>query len=193
MAIHIPGIRSKHGATTADVVAEQIALCKANLLTIEKVAIFRKPREIRDEINRRLRGCHDFMGMAGSRKFGCLYREADLDPEVPVVCEHAIPVTEMVSLYQAGTPFEELVFFPVARIAKTSDQKLDGQGLTKSGSDLDRPFMRYHTAGIEIETHFGMKISCKDWSIEDHWSLVDNTPEISHIRQELTTKFFANQ
>lgn len=193
MAIFIPGIRNKHGATTADVVAEQIALCKANLLTIEKVAIFRKPREMRDEINRRLRGCHDFMGMAGSRKFGCLYREVDLNPEAPVVCEHAIPVTAMVSLYEAGTPFEELVFFPVARIAKTSDQKFGSLGLTKSGHDLERPFMRYYTAGIEIETHFGIKISCNDWSFEDHWRLVEKTPEISHIRQEVIAKLVANQ
>ncbi|UTA78361.1 hypothetical protein J4377_10220 [Halomonas sp. XH26] len=193
MVIFIPSIRNKHGATTADVIAEQIALCKANLLTIEKVAVFRKPREKRDEINRRLRGCHDFMGMAGSRKFGCLYREVGLNSEDSVVCEHAIPVTAMVSLYEAGTPFEELVFFPVARITKTSDQKFGSLGLTKSGYDLERPFLRYHIAGIEIETHFGTKISCKNWSIQDHWKLVDETPELSHIRQEVINKLTAKQ
>ncbi len=193
MTISIPGIRNKHGATTADVVAEQIALCKANLFTIEKVAFFRRPREKRDEINRRLRGCHDFMGMAGSRKFGCLYREVGLNPEIPVVCEHAIPVSAVVSLYEAGIPFEELVFFPVARIARTSDQKFGRLGLTKSGHDLERPFLRYHTAGIEVETHFGEKISCKDWSIEDHWNLVDKTPELSNIRQEVMDKLSVDQ
>lgn len=188
MTIFIPGIKNKHGATTADVVAEQIALCKANLLTIEKVAFFRKPREKRDEINRRLRVCHDFMGMAGSRKFGCLYREVGLNSEVPVVCEHAIPVTAIVSLYEMGTPFEELVFFPVARISKASDRKFGDLGLTKSGHDLDRPFLRYHTADIEVETHFGKKVSCKDWSIQDHWQLVEETPELAAIRQEVLKK-----
>ncbi|MDG5499758.1 hypothetical protein [Marinobacter sp. BGYM27] len=151
MAIFIPGIRNKHGATTADVVAEQVALCKANLLTIEEVAFFRKPREMRDEINRRLRGCHDFMGMAGSRKSGCLYREVGLDFDTSVVCEHAIPVTAMVSLFETGTPFEELVFYPVARISKSSDQRFGRLKLTKSGHSLERPFLRYHAAGIEIE------------------------------------------
>ena len=188
MAISIPGIRNRYGATTADVVAEQIALCKANLLTIDRVAFYRKGREKRDEINRRLRGCHDFMGMAGSRKLGCLYREVGLNTEVSVVCEHAIPVTAMVSLYETGTPFEVLVFFPVARISKTSDQKFGSLGLTKSGHDLERPFLRYHTAGIELETHFGMRVSCKDWSMEDHWRLVDRTPELSNIRNEVIAK-----
>lgn len=191
MAITIPSIRNNHGATTADVIVEQIALCKANLITIEKVAFFRKLREKRDEISRRLRGCHDFMGMAGSRKFGCLYREIGLSFETPVVCEHAIPVTAMVSLYEAGTPFEVLVFFPVARISRASDQTLNLHRLTTSGHNEERPFQRYHTAGIEIETHFGMKISCERWSIQDHWDLVDATPELSYIQKEVMIKLAA--
>ncbi|MDO6621077.1 hypothetical protein [Shewanella sp. 6_MG-2023] len=188
MTISIPGIRNEHGATTADVVAEQIALCKANLLTIDKVAVFRKPREKRDEINRRLRGCHDFMGMAGSRKFGCLYREVNLDPEAALVCEHAIPVTALVSLYESNIPFEELVFYPVALISRVSDQRFGRLGLTKSGHDLQRPFLRYDIAEIEIETHFGEKISCKDWTMSDHWKLVEKTPEIALIRTQVLRK-----
>jgi hypothetical protein len=191
MAVLIPGVKNKHGATTADVIAEQIALCKANLFTIEKVAVFRGPREKRDEINRRLRGCHDFMGMAGSRKFGCLYREIGLNSSATLVCEHAIPVTAMVSLYEAGTPFEELVFFPVVRISKTSDQKFGSLGLTKSGHELNKPFLRYHKAEIEIETHFGEKVSCEDWSIEEHWRLLEKTPELSSIRKEVMAKLSA--
>ncbi len=128
------------------------------------------------------------MGMAGSRKLGCLYREVGLSPQVEMVCEHAIPVTAMVSLYEAGTPFEELVFFPVARISRKSDRVLTEMGLSVSGHDLVRPFMRYHEAKIEIETHFGKRISCNEWTIEDHWRLVDETPEISRIRQEVLSK-----
>ena len=191
MAISIPSVRNIHGATTADVVVEQIALCKANISTINKVAVYRKSREIRDEINRRLRGCHDFMGMSGTRKSGCLYREVELRAEDPLVCDHVIPVTALVSLFEGGTPFEQLVFFPVARISKVSDQKFGTLGLTKSGHCSERPFMRYHHAGIEIETHFGTKISCKDWSIEDHWRLADKTPEISLIRQEVMSRLKA--
>lgn len=191
MAIIIPGIRNEYGATTADVIAEQIALCKANILTIEKIAFYRKPREKRDEINRRLRACHDFMGMAGSRKFGCLYREVGLKSETPVVCEHAIPVTVMVTLYEKGTPFEDLAFFPVARIAKASDQKFGSLGLTVSGHALESPFLRYYTAGIEIETHHGRTISCKDWSMQDHWKLIDETPELAAIRRDVLIKLTA--
>lgn len=55
MSIIIPDVRNAQGATTSDVIAEQISLCKANLDTIEQVAQYRKDREKRDEINRRLR------------------------------------------------------------------------------------------------------------------------------------------
>ena len=55
MATTIPGVRNKLGAATSDIVAEQIALCKENVKTIKRIAKFRKPREIRDEISRRLR------------------------------------------------------------------------------------------------------------------------------------------
>lgn len=185
MAITIPGVRNGKNATTADVIAEQIALCEANLESIERVAFFRKDREKRDEINRRLRGCHDFLGMAGSRKNGCLYREVGLEPDTLVVCEHPIPVTALVSLYDIGMPFKKLVFYPVARISKKSDSRFEQLGLVKSGHDLNFPFMRYHTAGIHIETHDGQAIDCSTWSMDEHWDLVGNTRELSVIRQEV--------
>ena len=188
MAIIVPGVRNSKNATTADVIAEQIALCNANLKSIEKIAFFRKEREKRDEINRRLRGCHDFMGMAGSRKNGCLYREVGLSSDAQEVCEHAIPVSALVSLYESGVPFEELVFYPVARISKDSDKRFQELGLVKSGHELDIPFMRYHKASIAIETHFGEKIDCGRWSLSDHWNLVNSTSEISQIRVEVLEK-----
>lgn len=183
MTITIPGVRNEHNATTADVIAEQIQLCEATIEAIQQVAKYRKPREIRDEINRRLRGCHDLLGMAGSRKFGCLYREIGLQPDTAVVCEHAIPVTAMVTLYEENTPFEELVFFPVARISKDSDKALNDKKLTKSGHSNDLPLLRYHEAGIKIETHNGEEISCDKWSMEDHWKLVEQTTNLFSIRE----------
>lgn len=188
MSITIPGVRNKLRATTAEVITEQIALCKANLELIERIARYRKPREKRDEINRRLRGCHDFLGMAGSRKHGCLYREIGLSPDTPVVCEHAIPVTALVSLYEKGTPFEDLVFYPVARISKESDKRFERLGLVKSGHDNNLPFLRYHKADIEIETHEGVPIPCASWSMENHWALVHKTQELFSIRQEVLSK-----
>lgn len=188
MAIKVPGVRNSKNATTSDVIAEQISLCNANLKSIEEFAFFRKEREKRDEINRRLRGCHDFLGMAGSRKDGCLYREVGISTGAQVVCEHAIPVSALVSLYESGVPFEELVFFPVARISKNSDSRFQKLGLVKSGHDINIPFKRYHKASIEIETHNGEVIDCEKWSISDHWNLVISTPEISRIREEVLQK-----
>ena len=185
MSIQIPGVRNKHGATTAHVIAEQIALCESNIRNIQKIAVYRKEREIRDEINRRLRGCHDFLGMAGSRKNGCLYREFELNETTQLVCEHAIPVSGLVSLFEAGTPFEELVFYPVARIAKTSDKKFEKMGLVKTGHDSTYIFSRYHKVGIRIETHEGFKIDTETWSIQQHWELVESTPELLQIRTQV--------
>lgn len=186
--IVIPRVRNKGGASTADILVEQILLCKETTSAINRIAHFRKEREIRDEINRRLRTCHDFMGMAGSRKSGCLYREVGLTPNQKVVCEHAIPVTAIVSLYEQGIGLDELVFYPVARILKVSDLKFGKLGLTKSGHDLQYPFMRYALAEIEIETHFGDKISCSDWSMEDHWDLIEKTVEMAELRKAVLTK-----
>ena len=185
MTITIPGIRNQHGARTSDIISEQILICKANLETLKKLAFYRKNREIRDEINRRLRSCHDFLGMGSSRKLGCLYREVNLKPTDAVVCEHAIPVTALVSLYQSGVNFEDLVFYPVARISKLSDMRFNKLGLTKSGHDKDFPFLRYHKASIRIETYLGEEIDCKKWSIDDHWKLVNDTRELFTIRSEV--------
>lgn len=198
----IPGVRNRNNATTADVIAEQIALCKANLLSIEKIATFRKEREKRDEISRRLRGCHDCLGMAGSRKYGCLYREKGLKSNQKVVCEHAIPVTALVSLYQKGVSFERLVFYPVARISKESDMRFGKNGTVKSGYDetldqtLDgtfddahiRPFLRYHSANILIETYEGVEVNCETWRMEDHWALIGKTKELVSIKNDVSQK-----
>lgn len=189
--IKIPGVRSAVGATTADVIVEQIRLCKNALGAIERIAVYRKQRELRDEVGRRLRGCHDFLGMAGSRKRGCLYLEVGLDKSMPTVCEHAIPVSELVSLYQAGVPFECLVFYPVALISKESDMKFGPLGLVRSGPSLEMPFMRYYEAGVFLETHDGIAVSCESWTMEDHWDLVRSTPELYSVRKDVLRKLTA--
>ena len=185
MAVRIPSVRNKHGATTAHIIAEQIALCESNIRNVQEIAIYRKEREIRDEINRRLRVCHDFLGMAGSRKYGCLYKEVKIDEDQPLICEHAIPVSGLVSLYESGVPFEKLVFYPVVRILKTSDKKFEEMGLVKSGFDEEFIFLRYAKAGIPIETHFGREIDTNSWTIENHWEFIKQTPEIMKIKKHV--------
>ncbi len=188
MSIIIPGVRNKDRATTADIIVEQIALCKANLESIERIAKFRIAREMRDEINRRLRSCHDFLGMGGSRKKGCLYREVGHSEKENLVCEHAIPVTALVSLYQKGVPFEQLVFYPVSLISKESDKRFESLGLVKSGHSEEIPFLRYYKADIQIETHHGAKIECNKWSMDDHWKLIEQTAELNSIKNEVDQK-----
>ncbi len=181
-----PKVNNKHGATTADILAETIALCEANIETINRVAHFRRAREVRDEINRRLRGCHNWLGMAaGSRRFGCLYREVDLDENEPMVVEHAIPVTALVDMYESGTPFIDLVFLPVALISKVSDGRLNDRKLTKTGHDAVHLLRRYATADISLETHYGERIDASSWTRGDHNELIARTPELSMVREEV--------
>lgn len=186
--IIIPDVRNAQGATTSDVIAEQVALCKATLRSIEDIAYFRKAREKRNEINRRLRECHNFLGMAGSRKRGCLYRQVGLYESTLVVCEHAIPVTALVSLYEEGVDFADLVFYPVVRISKEADKCLTKKGFGTSGHDLNFPLLRYYKAGIQIETYAGNPISCNSWSMEEHWKLVETSEKLTSVRNEVLGK-----
>jgi len=188
MTIKIPSVRNQRGATTADIIVEQVALCESNLKNIEEIAFFRKEREINDEINRRLRCCHTFLGMAGSRKLGCLYREVGLTEEDRTICEHVIPVSGLASLYENGVQFEKLVFYPVALITKTSDKRFRELGLVKTGHDPLNIFRRYCTANIKIETHERNEIDTQSWTIDDHWSLVESTPQISNIKIKVHKK-----
>lgn len=185
MPIIIPNSRI---GTTSDVIAEQIALCKAVVKVIGEVAKVRKNREINEEIGRRLRICQDFLGMRGTRRYGCLYRQVGLNEKTPVVCEHAIPITALVSLYHKGELLEDLVFYPVARISKESDKKFGSLGLVVKGHDLGMPFRRYREADIKIEDHNGNPIDCTAWTMEKHWKLLDETKELSRIRNEVKDK-----
>lgn len=181
MTISIPGMQG--GFTTVDIILEQKILCELNIKTIKENARVRIDREVNDEINRRIRLANDFLGMAGSRKLGCLYFEDGVDGGG--VCEHVIPIAELVSRYQSGIKFEELIFYPVARISKESDKKLTSIGLGKRGYDLERPFKRYVGANICIKTHHGDMIDACSWSMRDHWSLVFGTEELKEILKSL--------
>lgn len=184
--INIPKVRI--GLTTSDVILEQIILCKVIVKSIEKYATFRKEREVKDEIRRRLRICHDFLGMAGSRKYGCLYKEPGVTNKF--VCDHSIPVSALVDFYKEKIPFEELIFYPVARISKESDMKfnLKGSSLVKSGHDINFPLIRYFKAGINIVTYEDKSVDCQKWTMEDHWRLLAKTESLTNIRNEVQEK-----
>lgn len=182
MEIKVPG--PCHGLNTADVVIEQILLCQSVIQAIRKVSQYRTEREVNDEINRRLRTCFDFLGMAGSRKDGCLYNEKALVGSEEVVYEHAIPVTALVSLYLKGFPLQELVFYPVVRLSKKSDTELRRKGLAKTGHDLNYVFRRYHHAGIKVQTYSGEVVPTDSWTLRRHEELLRSTP-LYKVKQEI--------
>ena len=180
----IPGVKGKEGATTADLVKENNALCQANIETIERVCRFNGPREVRDEINRRLRAAHNLLGMAaGQRRYGCLYYEENIDTKSPMVVEHAVPVTGLVNLFQQGRSFLELVFLPVALISRSADQRLSESNRTKSGHDetLELVLRRYAGLGISLVTYDGVSVDPETWTMRDHMELIYRTRELSEI------------
>ncbi len=187
----LPGVKGKNGATAADLIREISDLCEANVATIRRICRFNANREVREEIGRRLRGAHNVLGMAtGNRRYGCLYIEKNLDDAQPTVAEHAVPVSALASLYEAGVPFIELVFFPVARISRLADQKLSSFKLVKSGHDeaLKYILSRYGVEGAEIvlETYDGVPVEPKTWTLDNHHELIRRTPEIGAVYEAVS-------
>lgn len=183
MSIQIPGVNSKY--STADIILEQKLLCEANIDTIRKLAHVRTEREINDEVNRRIRLANDFLGMAGSRKMGCLYHEKEMN-NVDAMCEHVVPMSVLVDLYHTGNEsFEKLVLYPIARISKVSDNELNRIHPRNTGCNLENPFRRYEKPRIKIVTHTGKDVDLHNWSMRDHWNLVLETTELEPILEVL--------
>jgi hypothetical protein len=184
----LPGVKGKNGATIVDLLGEVNALCEANIETIRRVCQFNAKREVRDEINRRLRHSHNILGMAaGSRRFGCLYVERNLDEKLPFVVEHAIPVSALVKLYESGTSFIDLVFMPIALISQLADKKLNMEKLSKSGHDqnLEYVLLRYAKAKIMLETYDGVPVNASTWTMDDHLKLIARTCEINDVYEAI--------
>jgi hypothetical protein len=96
----LPGVKGKNGATVVDLVREISSSCEANVATIRRIARFNANREVRDEIGLKLRGAHNVLGVAaGSRRYGCLYIERNVDDALPAVAEHALPVSALITVY----------------------------------------------------------------------------------------------
>lgn len=185
MSITIPNINNTFDVS--DIILEQKILCEHNIATIKQVAKVRTDREINDEINRRIRIANDFLGMGGSRKTGCLYFEPTTDNNS--VCEHVIPVAELVKLFLEGKhSFETIVFYPIACISKAKDNELRQHGLSKKGFDFEYPFKRYKKAEIKIYTHFNEEIDPDTWSMQKHWDLLFRTEELKEIIEKITLK-----
>jgi hypothetical protein len=157
-------------------------------VTREHVKYYRELR-INEAIAKIIRQCNGTLGAAGSQKNGCLYRENGL-PEFwkknnseNVICDHAVPVTELVRMHvNEGIPIEELIFYPVVRIKKSTNDTLTKIGYAKGGTKIGFPLFRYsHLENIQLLTHHGDPVDPKTWTTQDHWRLVKSTPELKDI------------
>jgi hypothetical protein len=134
-----------------------------------------EPRRV---INDLIRWCHGAMGMYAGSDSGCLYVEKNLVGSSSTV-EHVIPVSDLVEMYfSKNLPLPLLLFFPVAKISKISNERLRLNA--KTNKDHTFPFRRYFESGIDsqIITHTGVVVDFKDFSIRDHFNTVKETATI---------------
>jgi len=190
MAIRLHKPRIK-GSTPASHIKENIRL-GLEIASIYENAKYYSDLRAKHAIGTTIRDCNGTLGMTGKIKNGCLYREFGLSEfwkkgngEV-VVCDHAVPVTELVRRYREEDEcIEKLIFSPVVRITKKSDIKLVKAGLGKKGHKTGLPLFRYSEIKMRIVTHKGVEIEPEKWTDEDHWDLVESTEELSPVWKEL--------
>ncbi len=178
------------GATPAALIIDVIEFGERRLAAAEK-SQFYKDRRIHSAIADTIRDCNRVLGAAGNFKNGCLYREAGLAEKwqpgsgESVVCDHAVPVTELVARHQAGESIARLIFSPVVRISKSANDLLTKRGLAKTGFRDGCPLYRYSHVGLELVTHEGAPVDPAVWADEDHWQLVRSAEELAPVLKRL--------
>lgn len=189
MAIHLMNSREP-GATPAALIIDVIEFGKRRLAAAEK-SRFYKDRRIHSAIADTIRDCNRALGAAGNFKNGCLYREAGLAEKwqpgsgESVVCDHAVPVTELVARHQAGESIARLIFSPVVRISKSANDLLTKRGFAKTGFRDNYPLYRYSHIDLELVTHEGAAVDPSQWTDVDHCRLVKATDELKPILEKL--------
>ena len=167
-------------------------------LKIEEVykdAKFYQNARRKEAISKIIRDCNGTLGMTGKIKNGCLYREKGLseiwqkDIDGDVICDHAVPVTELVRQYRENDKdIRRLIFSPVCRIRKVSDERLTKKGYAKKGFKAGLPLFRYsflEKPDLELVTHQGQNVDPKIWTEQDHWDLIESTNELRPVLREL--------
>lgn len=190
MSIKLPTSRIPN-AQPSDLILQYITIGK-KIIELWSQAKFNKDRKVNDTVATIIRDCNGILGCGGNFKNGCLYREDDLDEiwtqrgDEQVICDHAIPVSELVRMYvQDNIEIEDLIFYPVVRISQDANKLLTQKGYAKRGFDPDLPLLRYSKIDLKIKTHFGEEIDPKTWTIEQHMDLVRDTPELKKIIDSL--------
>lgn len=191
MSIKLPTPRNPN-VQLSDLIVQNILIGK-KIIELWRQAKFNSDRKVNDTVASIIRDCSGILGCAGNFKNGCLYREEVLSPlwksksGEEVICDHAIPVSELVKMYtEKNVAIEELIFYPIVRISKDANDKLTKSGFAKKGYDGKFPFSRYAAqCDLKIVSHFGDEIDPKTWTIEQHMDLVRNTPELKQIIDSL--------
>lgn len=186
MSIKLPTSRIPN-AQPSDLILQYITIGK-KIIELWSQAKFNKDRKVNDTVATIIRDCNGILGCGGNFKNGCLYRESVLDEiwipkdRKQVICDHAIPVSELARMYKEDDiQIEELIFYPVVRISLEANDNLTKKGFAKRGFDPNLPLLRYSKIDLKIKTHFGEEIDPKTWTIEQHMDLVRNTPELKRI------------
>lgn len=150
-------------------------------------------RQRSDGVEKTIRDINQLLGMGGSFKNGCLYREEKLSEmfkrgEQEQICDHAIPVADLRDRYLANPNLNivKLALYPVVRISKEANGQLNRAKRTKSGHKEGYPLSRYEGLDISLVTHHGgAPLDPARWTDADHWELVsrtaDETPELKEI------------
>ncbi len=190
----LAGINKKNKGSDkhSDLIKNHINILEAVIPAIKKVSKYGTERQIKNEINKRIRECQNILGMWGDRRSGILYFEKSINflevkDKNKFTVEHVIPVSATVQRYIDGDPIpiEKLIFNPIALITTESDKQLREKGLAKSGHDFDFPFRRYKQVEIEIKDLHGTVINCENFSIEDHFELIHKVPELQEVINEI--------
>jgi hypothetical protein len=178
-------------ASPAALIEEDIRL-GLEIVDIYKKAKYYKDLKVKRAIANIIRNCNGALHCGGSFKNGCLYREKNLNEfwksgnGENVVCDHAIPVTQLVELYlESKMDLKELIFSPVVRITKAADQNLTKKH-AKTGTRENLPLFRYSHINLEIVTHTNKSVDPMTWTYQDHWNLINqSTPELAETLHAL--------
>lgn len=177
-----------------DLILQNISIGK-KVIELWGQARFNKERRVNDTVANLIRDCNGILGCGGNFKNGCLYREAGLEEvwsprnDEKVICDHAVPVSELVRMHvEENIDIEDLIFYPVVRISQEANNQLTSRGFAKRGFEAKFPLCRYSNIELKIVTHFGQQIDTRTWTFEQHMELVNNTPELREVVNALRTR-----
>ena len=156
---------------------EQISACKEMAESIKTLIQSKdkfsdnKLAVLGETLNRIVRHATDLYIKKIEAPWEAQYYEDGLENASGKVFEHVIPLnSHLVPMYMKDLiSFNFLIRLPSCKISKNSDKKIKGR-LKDYNSNIEYPFQRYMTAGIDskIFKMNGEPIDCMEYSLKDH-------------------------